>query len=155
MKHLPFLALLIFFFAGILACTRTESPSQHSTAMSSKKDTLIVPLMDPEKAKDAMNKWLTLRTLLVGTLRGINVPNDTNFVAKGFHIPYTDLKRILDNVGDTSQVFAMLAIQDSAGIAGKPMISLIFQAPDNTPRKTLRFYDFTKPCPTDCPLATQ
>ena len=106
--------------------------------------------MDPEKATAAMSRWNALRQIFVNALNGtLNAPQDVKYVARGFQVPYSDLKGILENVGDTTKIFAMLAIQDSAGISGKPQITLIFQAPDKT--KTLRYYDFTQPCPTNCP----
>ena len=153
MKHLPFLALMLVLFAGIFACNQPGSPSNGPANVQVTPDPNPghYPLMDPVKANEAKLKWDQLRGVLVNTLKGINVPNDTNFVARGFHVPFNDLKRILDNIGDTTQLFAMLAIQDSAGIPGKPMISLIFQAPDKSPKGTIQYYDFTKPCPTNCP----
>lgn len=156
MKHLTFFALVLLLFSGIFACSDSKQdvpPADEKTAQSS--DQNVLPLMDPLKADTAKRKWEALRVVLVNTLKGLDVPKDTNFVAKGFHVPFNDLKRIMDNIGDTTQLFAMLAIQDSAGIPGKPMISLIFQAPDKTPERAIRFYDFTKPCPSDCPNVTK
>ncbi len=148
MKNLLFLTFLAFLFAGIFACTQ---PNSHSTAQVAAKsgDVPVHPFMDPEKAGIAMFRWDTLRQVFVNALSGMNAPQDVKYVARGFQIPYSDLKGILENVGDTSKIFAMLAIQDSAGISGKPQITLIFQAPDQT--KTMRYYDFTQPCPTTCP----
>ncbi len=148
MKNFLFLAFTAFLFAGIFACTQ---PSSNSTAQVADKsgDVPLQPFMDPEKATTAMSRWNALRQIFVNALNGMDAPQDVRYVARGFQVPYSDLKGILDNVGDTTKIFAMLAIQDSAGIAGKPMITLIFQAPDKT--KTLRYYDFTQPCPYNCP----
>jgi hypothetical protein len=152
MKHLTFFALVVLLFSGIFACADSnQHPSLAEKTPTLAEDTPVVPLMNPAKADTAKRKWEALRRVLVNTLTGLDIPKDTNFVAKGFHVPYNDIKRILDNIGDTSQLFAMLAIQDSAGIPGKPMISLIFQAPDKTKAQTILYYDFTKPCPSDCP----
>ncbi len=144
MKNLLFLSFAAFLFA----CTQPGStPAAQVAAKSS--DVPVQPFMDPEKATAAMSRWNALRQIFVNALNGMNAPQDVRYVARGFQVPYSDLKGILDNVGDTTKIFAMLAIQDSAGIAGKPMITLIFQAPDKT--KTLRYYDFTQPCPYNCP----
>lgn len=152
MKHLTFFALVVLLFSGIFACADSnQHPSLAEKSQTLTEDNPMIPLMNPEKADTAKRKWEALRRVLVTTLNGLDIPKDTNFVAKGFHVPFNDLKRILDNIGDTSQLFAMLAIQDSAGIPGKPMISLIFQAPDKTKAQTIQYYDFTKPCPSDCP----
>lgn len=152
MKHLIFIVFVALLFSGIFACADSN---QHAPLAEKNPSATVagptVPLMNPAAADTAKRKWEAIRRVLVTTLKGLDIPKDTNFVAKGFHVPFNDLKRILDNIGDTTQLFAMLAIQDSAGIPGKPMISLIFQAPDKTKAQTIQYYDFTKPCPSDCP----
>ena len=149
MKNLLFLAFTAFLFAGIFACTQSGNHSTAAQIAAKSSDSPVQPFMDPEKATAAMSRWNALRQVFVNALNGMNAPQDVRYVARGFQVPYSDLKGILENVGDTTKIFAMLAIQDSAGIPGKPMITLIFQAPDAN--RTLRYYDFTQPCPTDCP----
>lgn len=146
MKNLLFLAFMSFLFVGIYACTQ---PSSNSPAqVAAKSDTPIQFFMDPEKARFSIAAWNAMRKQIVSNLDTTHFI-DTAYVARGFHVPLNDLRRILANIGDTTQLYAMLAVQDSAGNPAKPQLTLIFQAPDKN--RTLQYYDFTLPCPKQCP----
>ncbi len=157
MKHLFSFTLITIMFAGVLACTKSDT--KHSTPQSNAltadgNDRVL--LLDPTLANTAMQRWQAVRGLMVNTFKGIDAPQDTAFIAKGFHIPISDLRKILNNIGDDSQLFAMLAIQyDSTKTPPAPYISLVFQAPDTTKGRIIRFYDFTRPCPSDCPTQSR
>lgn len=157
MKHLPFVLFVVFLFAGIWACSSPASQQPDKHAAKALVDTNILPLINPTEATAAKARWQELRAQMVSFLKTIKAaPMDTQFVAKGFHVPYRDLRKILDNVGDTTQLYAMLAIQyDTIRGVPQPYISLIFQAPDTTRARTVRYYDFTRPCPTECPNTDQ
>lgn len=147
MKNLIFFTVITGMFLGIFACGTAASDPKPS---SSHQDTVAYhEEMDPKLALPAIHKWDTLRGTIIKALKGLDAPQDTGFVAKGFHIPFNDIQSILRNTGDTSQLFAMLAIEHDA--AGNPYLALIFQAPDKTSNQTIRYYDFTKPCPNNCP----
>ena len=148
MKNLLFLSFAAFLFACIFACTQSGSHSAAQVAAKS-GDGIVQPFMDPEQATRAFYRWDTTRPHILDILKTSHSPQDAHFISRGFHVPLNDLQRILDSIGDPSKLYAMLAIQDSAGIPGHPQITLIFQAPDKT--KTLRYYDFTQPCPYNCP----
>ena len=153
MKHLLYPALLTIFLAGIFACNSPapKPPKIQSKALSSGTPDPGV-FMNPGNANIAKHKWQALRPIFVNALKGMDAPQDTIYVAKGFHIPLDDLRDILNNIGDDSQLYAMLGIQyDSTKTPPAPYISLIFQAPDTTARRTIQYYDFTRPCPSDCP----
>ncbi len=153
MKHLLSFALILILFAGIFACTQSDPKNSkpQSNALTA-ADNGPAPFIEPIAANAAMQRWQVLRSMLVNTFKGIDAPQDTAFIAKGFHVPLDDLRKVLNNIGEDSQLFAMLAIQyDSTQTPPAPYISLIFQAPDTTRAKTIRFYDFTRPCPSDCP----
>lgn len=147
MKNLLSLAFAAFVFACVFACTQPEGKKQSGAAVGIKPDT-VIPFMDPEKARFAISTWDALRSRIVSNLDTTHFM-DTAYVAKGFHVPLNDLRRILANIGDTTQLYAMLAVQDSAGNPAKPQLTLIFQAPDQD--RVLRYYDFTLPCPKQCP----
>jgi len=147
MKNLLFLAFTATLFGGIFACGK-PSDSHHATQSALTNKDFVRPFMDPEKARFAISAWNALRTHIVSDLDTTHFI-DTNYVARGFHVPFNDLKAILNNIGDTTQLFAMLAVQDSAGNPAKPMLTLIFQAPDK--EGNLKYYDFTLPCPKQCP----
>ena len=152
MKHLPFFCLLLVGFSGIFACGTKEpnaAPTEAKTTVSEIPPSLFIS--KPE-ATAGIARWDSLRTNLIALLNASDNASDTQYVAKGFHVPYSDLTRILANISDTSQLFAMLAIQyDSTQKPPAPYISIIFQAPDKTPARTVRYYDFTRPCPQLCP----
>lgn len=145
MKNLLFLAFTVTLFAGIFACGKQDGGQ---SAVAKNGTPQPYSYMDPEKAQTAINAWRTMRAGIVSELDSTHFL-DTNYVARGFHVPLDDLRRILDNIGDTTQLFAMLAVQDSADNPTKPMLTLIFQAPDKEGH--LKYYDFTLPCPKQCP----
>jgi len=147
MKNLFFFTFLAFLFHGILACKPSDANSG-AQAMAA-TDAPVHPFMQPEKAIPAINAWRKKRSQ-IDTLLGTLAPGDTTYIARGFHIPYNDIKGLLNAVSDTSSIFGMLAIQyDSTQRPPRPQITLIFQAKDAT--GALRYYDFTQPCPTTCP----
>ncbi|MBC7775126.1 MAG: hypothetical protein H7246_06770 [Phycisphaerae bacterium] len=151
MKHLLFLALIVFLFSGIFACSDSGTQAQ-KVNQSKKTSGKILPLEEitPGAADSAIGRWQEKRAVINNFFVGIDAPQDTSFVAKGFHVPFADLDSILKIVGDTSQLFAMLAIQyDSSTTPPTPYICLILQAPDKN--DVIRYYDFTLPCPSNCP----
>ncbi len=142
MKNLLYLPVWAIFAAAVFACGQPSTPPAlvHSKAPDE---------MDPKEAQAAIAEWDSLREVVVDYLDSKGNPEDTIYIAKGFNIPFDDIQDLMDNVGDKSQLFAMLAIEKDS--AGNPYLSLIFQAPDTSARKTIRYYDFTKPCPNNCP----
>lgn len=148
MKNLLFFAFITLLFSGIVACGQHNNGDALTEPKNVTSGKGVHPNMDPEKAEAAKGRWNTMRSYIVNNLNTTHFL-DTNYVAKGFHVPFNDLAGILANIGDTTQLYAMLAIQDSADNPQKPMITLIFQAPDKN--GTLRYYDFTLPCPKQCP----
>jgi hypothetical protein len=147
MKYLPFFALLAFLFAGIFACTQSATTPEAAKAPLADPQAALTALSKHEipaaKATAAMAEWDTARSAIVPVLAANAATRpDAKYIAKGFKIPMGDLQSILAAIGDTSKLFAMLAIQDTT-------VTVIFQMPDKS--GALRYYDFTKPCPTDCP----
>lgn len=105
--------------------------------------------MDPQKAQAAIAKWDSTRTQVILALDSMGRAADSMYVVNGFHVPFKDIRSLMDNVGDDEQVFAMLAVETDK--FGNPQFALIFQAPDTTKEHKVQYYDFTKPCPTNCP----
>jgi hypothetical protein len=147
MKHLPFFAFLAFLFAGIFACTQSAPAPEAAKPILGDPQAALTALSKHEisaaKATAAMAEWDTARSVIVPVLAANPATRpDAKYIAKGFKIPMADLQSIIAAIGDTSKLFAMLAIQDTT-------VTVIFQMPDKA--NTVRYYDFTKPCPTDCP----
>lgn len=142
MKNLLYLPLGVLLAAAFYAC----GPSSDHPAPAPGK---APDEMNPREAKAAIAEWDSLRKVVVNYLDSTGNPEDTIYIAKGFNIPFDDIQDIMNNTGDKSQLFAMLAIERDS--AGNPYLSLIFQAPDTSKSQTVRYYDFTKPCPNNCP----
>ena len=138
--------LLFLFAAGLFVTSQFACGSESKPQVSAGAPLLQ---MDPVKAQKAIEKWDSTRTQVIIALDSMGRAGDSMYVVKGFHVPFKDIRSLMDNVGDDEQVFAMLAVETDK--LGKPQFSLIFQAPDTTKERTIRYYDFTKPCPTNCP----
>jgi hypothetical protein len=61
----------------------------------------------------------------------------------GAKIPVCEMKEILTKLGDTPDVWAMMAMEDDE-------LTIIFQGKDQATDSYV-YYDFTKPCPDKCP----
>lgn len=61
----------------------------------------------------------------------------------GAKIPICELQEIINDLGETPEVWAMMGMKD-----GK--LEIVFQGLDSA-TSTYRYYDFTVPCPTTCP----
>lgn len=61
----------------------------------------------------------------------------------GAKIPVCELQEILNDLGETPEVWAMMAMKD-----GK--LEIVFQGLDDA-TSTYKYYDFTHPCPAMCP----
>ncbi len=147
MKNLLFFTFLALLFHGIFACKQSDANSGALAAAG--KDNPVHPFMEPDKAVPAINAWRQKRKQ-IDTALGTLAPGDTTYIARGFHIPYNDIKGLLQATSDTNSIFGMLAIQyDSTQRPPRPQITLIFQAKDAT--GTIRYYDFTQGCPSNCP----
>ena len=147
MKNLLFFTFLALLFHGIFACKPSDANS--GAQARDGKDNHIQPFMQPEKAVPAINDWMKKRKQ-IDTVLGTYAPADTSYIARGFHIPYNDIKGLINSVSDTNSIFGMLAIQyDSTQRPPRPKITLIFQAKDAS--GTIRYYDFTQGCPSNCP----
>jgi hypothetical protein len=142
MKNLLYLPLWVLLAAAVYACNQPSTPPGPAHGK-------VPDEMNPREAKAAIAEWDSLRKVVVNYLDSTGSPEDTIYIAKGFNIPFDDIQDLMDNVGDKSQLFAMLAIEKDS--AGNPYLSLIFQAPDTSKKQTIRYYDFTKPCPNNCP----
>jgi hypothetical protein len=142
MKNLYYLAFPFFFSLVLFACG--QKADKELVAPSH-----VLDEMDPKKARVAIAEWDSLRTSFIGTLDSMGQAGDSIYVVKGFHVPFDDIRQLMDNIGNKEQLFAMLAIEKDR--AGNPHLALIFQAPDTSKAQTIRFYDFTKPCPNNCP----
>ena len=146
MKNLLFLSLLAVLFGGIWACSQS---GKADATLAAKGGPSVHPFMDPDKAISAINAWRAKRRQIDTVIRS-NAPIDTTYIARGFHVPFNDIKGILSATRDTNSVFAMMAIQyDSTTNPPSPRLTLIFQAKDAN--GVNRYYDFTQPCPTTCP----
>lgn len=147
MKHLLFLSFLTFLLAGIFACTQTapgaEAQKTPAVDMQAVLTTLNSHEIPPSEALPAMGAWQSARNAMIPVLsQNTTTAPDAKYIAKGFKIPMADIQGILASIGDTSKLFAMLAIQDTS-------VTIIFQMPDKN--GTVKYYDFTQPCPSNCP----
>lgn len=61
----------------------------------------------------------------------------------GAKIPLCELQEIIDDLGETPEVWAMMGMKD-----GK--LEIVFQGLDDA-TSTYKYYDFTAPCPVTCP----
>ena len=138
--------LLFLFATGLFVTSQFACGSDSKPPVSVGKP---LEQMDPSKAQEAIAKWDSTRSRVIIVLDSMGHAADSMYVVKGFHVPFKDIRSLMDNVGNDEQVFAMLAVETDK--FGKPQFSLIFQAPDTTKERTIRYYEFTKPCPTNCP----
>ncbi|MDX1913841.1 MAG: hypothetical protein SFV22_20255 [Saprospiraceae bacterium] len=147
MKHLPFLTLMAFLFGGIFACTQSAPTAEMQKAPAVDMQAAITTLNSHEipasQALPAMGAWQSARNAMIPVLsQNTTTAPDAKYIAKGFKIPMADIQGILASIGDTSKLFAMLAIQDTS-------VTIIFQMPDKS--GAVKYYDFTQPCPSNCP----
>lgn len=138
------LLLLAITFATLFACRQSDGPKPESL-----EPTKALTQMDPRVARQAIEKWDSIRTNTIVWLDSMGKASDSMYVVKGFHVPFDDINSLVHNIGDKSQLFAMLAVETDE--KGNPRFALIFQAPDTSKQKTIQYYDFTKPCPNNCP----
>lgn len=149
MKHLPFFSILTFMLAGILACTQS-GPTSENTPKPLTQEQALALLASHEipasQASAAITAWSNVRSAIVPVISADSTTqNDAQFIARGFKVPMADLQNIMTAAGDTSKLWAMLAIQNSN-------VTIIFRIPDAT--GVTRYYDFTLPCPSNCPPAS-
>jgi hypothetical protein len=147
MKHLPFLTFLLFLFAGIFACTQSAPTAEAQKAPAADMLAAVTTLNSHEipasQALPAIGAWQVARSAMIPVLsQNSTTQPDAKYIAKGFKIPMADIQGILASIGDTSKLFAMLAIQDTS-------VTIIFQMPDKS--GVTKYYDFTQPCPNYCP----
>ena len=69
--------------------------------------------------------------------------SDSALIPYGAKIPICELQEILNDLGTTPDVWAMMAMK-----GGK--LEIVFQGLDDS-TNTYKYYDFTKPCPVTCP----
>lgn len=144
MKNLLYLSITAVLAVVIFACGQSDRPQQ-AVAGAHKRLTE----MDPDEARKAIAKWDSIRGNVIVRLDSMGIPGDSIYVVNGFHVPFDDIQSLVNNIGQEDQLFAMLAVETDS--LGNPHYALIFQAPDTTKEHTIRYYDFTKPCPTNCP----
>jgi hypothetical protein len=151
MKNLTIITLFCSLLLPIFACQQpSPAPKKEGEAKITSMGTAINPsiIIDPDKAKAADQAWVKKRAELIQLFIKNKVGGDSIYLAKGFHVPLRDMQSIVNNIGNTNQLFAMQGIQlDST--TRQPQITLIFQAPDKN--GVLQYFDFTSPCPSVCP----
>jgi hypothetical protein len=102
----------------VAACEIDSIPTSEGTAMISEAQTYI----------DDVNS----------TISGTNPK-----IPYGAKIPICELQEILKDLGDTPEVWVMMAMKDNK-------LEIVFQGLDDA-TNTYKYYDFTNPCPISCP----
>lgn len=142
-----FSLLIAVLVAFVVACTpKTETP-----APSVERKASTVNVQNLEISADSANankvRWDALRTAYLRLLQDNHM--DTSFITQGFSVRRDELQAILDSVGSSPEVWTMLGVGYDA--QGKAYPRLIFQAEGPKTGGTYRYFDFTRPCPTNCP----
>jgi hypothetical protein len=144
---LPYLLLVTVTLATAVACTQKNETAAPSAEVKVAK----TAVQDLEISADTANvnkaRWNALRATYLQMLTAARM--DTSFITQGFSIRREELQEILDSVGPAPEVWAMLGVGYDA--QGKPYPRLIFQAEGSKTNGTYKYFDFSRPCPTNCP----
>jgi len=145
MKNFLSLAFTASLFAGIFACNQAD---KQSDAM---KDVITHDTINPADAMAAIQRWENMRPYIDTALTNGHFNHTSNEIPRGFQVPFDDISGLLQiaKAGNKNSIYGVLAIQyDSTQTPPMPEITLIFQVKDATGK--IHYYDFTKPCPTNC-----
>jgi hypothetical protein len=151
MKNLIIIVLLFCLLLATFACQKPNpAPKKESEVKTATIAAPIRPaiIINPDKAKAADLAWVKKRAEIIQLFVKNKVGGDSIYLAKGFQVPLRDMQSIVNNIGNSNQLFGMQGIQLDS-ISKQPEITLIFQAPDKN--GVIQYFDFTKPCPLVCP----
>jgi hypothetical protein len=144
------LAGMLAFVAVVWSCSQVTPPKDIKNTMvglqcvtTVKNDSISAATAEAEKAL-----WEVARGNIITTLGGPTGKN-AKYIVDGFRIHKDDLIGMLNALCDTTghtprdSIFAMLALRNDT-------ITLIFQDRNVQTHKNV-YYDFSKPCPPNCP----
>jgi hypothetical protein len=134
---------------GIYACSESKTTPEAKDAVS-KPSVASTKTRLPNEISDTVAiarkaAWQAKRAQLIALLKANNMAGDSVYILRGFAVPTQDFKDVAAVATPTPQdatTYSMMGINNGTQ-------DIIFQIKDATGKE--RYFDFTVPCPENCP----
>jgi hypothetical protein len=140
--------LLCMLMIGIYACSDSKTTPDAKDVAASKHASTVSRL--PTEISDTVAiarkaAWSAKRAQLINLLKANNMAGDSIYIVRGYAVPTQDFKDI-SLIASTdprypTTTYTMIGLKDS--------LDIIFQIIDATGKE--RYFDFSNPCPKNCP----
>ncbi len=141
--------ILCMLFIGIYACSESKTTPEAKDAVS-KPNVASTGTVLPNEISDTVatarkTAWRVKRAQLIALLKANNMADDSVYILRGFAVPTQDFKDVAAIATPTAQdatTYTMIGLYNGTQ-------DIIFQIKDSTGKE--RYFDFTAPCPENCP----